>query len=108
MNLQQQIAAIDAGVLALFIPIFAILTGGVIAITAMMMKHQREMAEKMSTGQQLGNTEMIDEVRALRGEVAQMREIQAQTMIALDTNSSPQRTSDPGVPSDIEDRLQQN
>jgi hypothetical protein len=75
------------GELALLIPIIAILTGGVIAVTAIFSGHQRKMIE-LRGRQDEGAAALANEIHALRQEVAQMRDSQNQALIAMDANQS--------------------
>jgi hypothetical protein len=90
----------DTGTVALAIPIAAILISGLVAITAMMSHHQRKMAELYRKDVQ--SPQLLDEVRAVRAEVAELRDRVNQQMLMSD-----QGRPRPAVPQeDVQSRLQ--
>lgn len=86
-------------ILPIFIPIIAL----VIPVVAILTKHQQKMAELVRQSPQLGS---MPEVHALRQEVAQMRQMMNDQMLALDQIRSalPARTEPPAIPQ-IEQKL---
>jgi hypothetical protein len=66
---------------ALFIPIVAIVIGGLIALVTMLTNHQRKMAELLRKDVQQP-TGLVDEIRALRGEMSELRDrVNQQTLM---------------------------
>ena len=65
------IAELDPGVIGVFIPIVAMMVGGLIAVTRMFTNHQRQMAELMRRDVQ--NPDLTAEIRAMRQEMAEIR-----------------------------------
>ena len=57
---------------ALLIPIVAIMMGGFIAVASILTAHQRKMAELVRKDRQ--DSEVLNELRALRGEFADLRD----------------------------------
>ena len=82
-------------IVAVFIPIVALF----IPIVAMLTKHQRDMAEIIHN--QTGSNGLTDEIRALRGEIAELRERVNQQTVALDGSVGYARP-----PADLPERLQ--
>lgn len=70
--------------LELLIPIAAILVGGLIAVTAIMSKHQRKMAEMMRQNSQQQMPDLVNELQQMRNEMQVMRGEIHQTAIAVD------------------------
>lgn len=93
------IAQVDAGVVAVLIPIAAILVGGLIAITTMMTNHQRKMAELLRKDVQ-AQPGLVDELRAMRAELSELRDRVNQQTIAIESNRRP-------VPTEMPQRLQE-
>ncbi len=92
------IAQVDAGVVAVFIPVTAILVGGLIAITTMMTNHQRKMAEILR--KDVAQPSVVDEIRAMRAEVAELRDRVNQQTLAIEANRNQ-------VPTEMPQRLQE-
>lgn len=88
----------DAGILALMIPIIVIFIGGLIAVAGIMTSHQRKMAEMVRKSQ--NEPQLIDELRAMRGELADLRDRVNQQTLAIESRSSEQnqRTEPPDLP----------
>ena len=80
-------------ILPIFIPIIAL----IIPVVAILTKHQQKMAELMRQSPQAAPS---PEVHALRQEVAQMRQLMNDQMLALDQIRSalPARTDPPAIP----------
>jgi len=88
---------LDPGQLGAFIPILAVVAG----IVAILTKHQQRMAEIIhGTAQQQSS----DEVGQLRMEVAELKQMVHQQMIALDSYAGSSRRTD-DVP--LQKRLEQ-
>lgn len=91
----QLLAAVDE--VAVFIPIVAILIGGLIAITTMLTNHQRKMAELMRRDVQ-NQPGLTDEIRAMRAEMADLRDRVNQQTLMIESKRAPQevqqRTAD--------------
>jgi hypothetical protein len=83
------------------IPIIAIATGGLIAITSMLINHQRKMAELLRSDAQ-NQPGLADEIRAMRGEMADLRDRVNQQTLSIENSRSPQRP--PAVP-EVSERL---
>lgn len=87
---------------ALFIPIIAIVMGGFIAVASILTGHQRKMAELVRKEQP--DSEVLNEVRALRGEIADLRDrVNQQTLALEEPTASTSRELD--RPPDIPQRL---
>jgi hypothetical protein len=84
--------------LAIFIPIVAMM----IPIVAILTKHQQKMAETIHHGQNVGNQYNAMEVASLRDEVRQLRELSAQQTIAFDNLQRTIQTQN----NDLRQRLQ--
>jgi hypothetical protein len=80
------------------IPIVAIVVGGLIAITTMLTHHQRKMAELLRKDAQ-EKPGLVDEIRAMRGEMADLRDRVNQQTLMLE--SRPSRP--PEVPERLKD-----
>jgi hypothetical protein len=73
----------DPGIIGVFIPIVAIVIGGIIAVTTMLTNHQRKMAELYRRdAQQPG---LLDEIRAMRAEMADLRDRVNQQTLMLES-----------------------
>lgn len=73
------------GVLALLIPIVAVLTGGAIAVTAILTKHQRHMAEMMRRDREEAQAGLVSaEVDDMRRELQDLRDRVNQQAIEQD------------------------
>ena len=85
------------------IPIVAIVIGGLIAVAAIMSGHQRKMAELVRKDQQ--EPGLVDEVRAMRAELAQLSDRVNQQTLAIDSSSAvqQQRREPPDVPERLTD-----
>lgn len=93
------LAAFDVAILALMIPIVAIVMVGFIAVAKMIMVHQSKMAEMVA--KQGSEPGLVDEIRAMRGEIAELRDrVNHQTLALEDRRaaSSPQAVRPPDVP----------
>lgn len=88
----------STGILALMIPIIVIFIAGLVAVAAIMTAHQRKMAELVQKNQ--NDPGLIDELRAMRGELADLRDRVNQQTLAIESKNSagPQRTEPPDVP----------
>lgn len=87
---------------ALFIPIVAIVMGGFIAVASILTGHQRKMAELVRKDQP--DSEVLNELRALRGEIADLRDrVNQQTLALEEPTASTSRQLD--RPPDIPQRL---
>ena len=75
-------AFVDAGVVALLIPIMALM----IPIVAILVKHQQRMTEIIHGS---GGNEIRAEVAQLRSEVYELKQMLHQQMIAVDSIVSP-------------------
>ena len=93
----------DSGTLALMIPIIVIFTGGLIAIAGIVTSHQRKMAEMVRQHQ--NEPELIDELRAIRAELADLRDRLNQQTIAIESTNfgGRQHTEPPDVPQRLTD-----
>jgi HAMP domain-containing protein len=81
---------VGGGELAIFIPIVAIVVGGLIAITTMLTNHQRKMAEILRKDVQ--TPDLAHEVRAMRQEMAELKDRVNQQALSLeDRVRTPQR-----------------
>lgn len=84
------LAQVDPGAIAVLIPVVAIVIGGLIAITTMLTNHQRKMAEIMRKDVQ--NPDLVNEVRAMRQEMAELRDRVNQQALSLEERvRTPQR-----------------
>ena len=86
MNLMQM-APLDPGVIGALIPVVAIIGGISLAIVKVFTNHQKEMAKMMREDMNRNhgdNQALVDELRALRAEVAQVRESQNLIIINQD------------------------
>ena len=72
---------------AVFIPIVAIVIGGLIALVTMLTNHQRKMAELLRRDVQ-AQPGLVDEIRAMRGEMADLRDRVNQQTLMLERRSS--------------------
>ena len=70
------------GELAIFIPIVAIVVGGLIAITTMLTNHQRKMAEILRKDVQ--NPDLAHEMGAMRREMAELKDRVNQQALSLE------------------------
>ena len=96
--------AFDVGVLAIMIPIVAILTGGMIAVAPIMTKHQRHMSELVS--KQHSEPGILEELQQLRRELQSMRSEINSVTIAVDdlkTSALPSASS-----RDINKKMEEN
>ncbi|MCB0825744.1 MAG: hypothetical protein KDC26_06105 [Armatimonadetes bacterium] len=78
---------LDPGTLALLIPIVAIIGGITTGVVKIFTNHQKEMARLMreDLNRSHGDSQaLVDEIRALRAEVAHVRESQNQLIINQD------------------------
>jgi len=85
------------GVIALMIPIVAIVMIFGIPIAGILTHHQRKMAEMIHNRNQENNPQMQSEIHQLRQEVSYLREMLNEQQIALDdlrNNSGPIVSSD--------------
>lgn len=98
MNPQQLLSAIDVAVIALMIPIIAIFTGGAIAVASIITKHQRQMAEMIRKEQK--EPGLVDEIRAMRAELADLRDRVNQQTLAIESKNNPPQmgTRPPDLP----------
>jgi hypothetical protein len=91
--------------LGVLIPIIALC----IPIVAILVKHQREMAEIMHRGANDANSEILRELQAMRAEMAQLRERVNQQAIVVDDLSglrqNPSPMAPPEVPDDVRSRI---
>jgi len=94
------LAAIDdVGTLVMLIPIIAILMGGFISLAKMIMVHQSKMAELVA--KQGSEPGVLDELRAMRGDIAELRDrVNHQTLAIEDQSAAhaPQAVKPPDVP----------
>lgn len=97
------LADFNPGILALMIPITALLIPIVVVLT----KHQQKMAEIMGGGSAVN--ELAREVQALRAEMQNLREIVHSQAIAMDDVAPLRRAAPmpPSHPEDIRQRLGQ-
>ena len=72
--------------LVFMIPIVAIAIGGLIAITTMLTNHQRKMAELLRKDMQ-AQPGLVDEIRAMRSEMAELRDRVNQQTLMLERKS---------------------
>ena len=79
-------AQMDPEVMVFLIPIVAIGIGGLIAITTMLTNHQRKMAELLRKDAQ-AQPGLVDEIRAMRGEMAELRDRVNQQTLMLERKS---------------------
>lgn len=77
----------DPGMIGVFIPIVAILIGGLIAVVTMLTNHQRKMAE-LYRQDHMNQPGLVDEIRAMRGEMAELRDRVNQQTLMLERRSS--------------------
>ncbi|MCH7902961.1 MAG: hypothetical protein IH944_00160 [Armatimonadetes bacterium] len=84
------------------IPIIAIVMGGFIAVAVIVTGHHRKMAVLVRKEQP--DSEVLNELRALRGEIAELRDRVNQQTLALEEpiENRPRR---PETPPDIPQRL---
>lgn len=75
-------AFLDEGQIVLMIPIVAILIGGLTTVLKLMTNHQRQMAELYQKNAL--QPELLDEVKALRIELAEMKDRINQQTLLLD------------------------
>ena len=78
----------DPGMIGVFIPIVAILIGGLIAITTMLTNHQRKMAE-LYRQDNVNQPGLVDEMRAMRMELADLRDRVNQQTLAIESQKRP-------------------
>ena len=99
----ESLLALDPGEVAVFIPIVAIFMGGLIAVASIFTKHQREMAEKFH--KQQNQPELIDEIRAMRADLADLRDRVNQATLAIESRGGAprQRSEPPDVPQRLTD-----
>ena len=93
------LAAFDVAILALMIPIVAIVMVGFITVAKMIMVHQSKMAEMVA--KQGSEPGLVDEIRAMRGEIAELRDrVNHQTLAIEDQSAAhaPQAIPPPDVP----------
>ena len=76
----------DPGMIGVFIPIVAILIGGLIAVVTMLTNHQRKMAE-LYRQDNMNQPGLVDEIRAMRGEMADLRDRVNQQTLMLERKS---------------------
>ena len=87
---------------ALLIPIVAIMMGGFIAVASILTGHQRKMAELVRKDRP--DSEVLNELRSLRGEFADVRDrVNQQTLALEEPTASTSRQLD--RPPDIPQRL---
>ena len=87
---------------ALLIPIVAIMMGGFIAVASILTAHQRKMAELVRKDRP--DSEVLNELRSLRGEFADVRDrVNQQTLALEEPTASTSRQVD--RPPDIPQRL---
>jgi len=79
-------AQMDPEGLVFMIPIVAIAIGGLIAITTMLTNHQRKMAELLRKDMQ-AQPGLVDEIRAMRSEMAELRDRVNQQTLMLERKS---------------------
>lgn len=91
----------DTGDIAVLIPIIAIAVGGLIAITSMLINHQRKMAELLRNDAR-SQPGLADEIRAMRGEMADLRDRVNQQTLTIESSRAPLRP--PTVP-EVSERL---
>ncbi len=82
----QLLAQVDAGSLAMLIPIVAILMGGFISLAKMIMVHQSKMAEMVA--KQGSEPGILDELRAMRGDIAELRDRVNNQTLAIEERSA--------------------
>ena len=92
----QLLAEIDVAMLALMIPITAILMGGFISLAKMIMVHQSKMAEMVA--KQGSEPGVLDELRAMRGDITELRDRVNHQTLAIEERSAPQAVRPPDVP----------
>lgn len=98
-------AFLDAGSLGVLIPLSAIVLGITSGIVANLTKHQRQMAEIMrGTGNRIHeDSRLVEEIRALRSEVSDLKDRVNAVAIASDRPAS---QVPPNLPDDVVNRLQ--
>ena len=84
------------------IPIIFIVMGGFIGVAAIVTTHQRKMAELVRTKEP--DSQVLSELRALRGEIADLRDRVNQQTLALEAPPET-RTRRLETPPDIPERL---
>jgi HAMP domain-containing protein len=70
------------GEVAVFIPIVALVIGGLIAITTMLTNHQRKMAEILRKDVQ--QPDLASEIRAMRQEISDLKDRVNQQALSID------------------------
>ena len=87
---------------AVLIPIVAIVIGGLIAITTMLTAHQRKMAELFRKDVQ-GQPGLVDEIRAMRSEMADLRDRVNQQTLMIESRPAQRPPSPPEVSERLRD-----
>jgi hypothetical protein len=90
------LAAIDPGVVGVFIPVVAILVGGMIAVTKMFTAHQREMAQLVR--RDVNSPDLATEIKAMRHELVELRDRVNQQTIMLESRPL-------GGPTELKERM---
>ena len=94
----------DSADIAVLIPIIAIAVGGLIAITSMLINHQRKMAELLRTEAQ-AQPGLAEEIRAMRGEMADLRDrVNQQTLTIESTRPAVRPPTAPEVAERLRDQ----
>ncbi|MCW5935712.1 MAG: hypothetical protein KIT11_00190 [Fimbriimonadaceae bacterium] len=75
-------------ILALLIPVFAIVGGIATKVMRDLAEHQRKMAELLHGRSSAGDQMVLEEIRALRGEVADLRDRVNQVALNSDVRPS--------------------
>ena len=89
------IANLDAGAIAVLVPIVSILVVGAFAVAKMLTSHQRQMVELMQ--RQSNEPGLVDEIRAMRREMAELRDRVNQQTLMIESAERP-RSTPPDVP----------